>query len=296
MLLLAVKRHTSEVPITYTGPMEAERGAITPETTSGVRSRVWQVLQPASEGDSLSRAFDLFILSLILLNVLAVVLETLPSLARWRPAFSLFDGVSVLLFTVEYVARVWSCTTDPRYQGSVRGRLRYVVTPMALVDLLAVAPFYLPAAGLDLRSLRILRLFRFARALKLARYNRSMQTMSAVLRAKRDELSVAVAGLLMLLLLASSLIYFAENAAQPEKFSSIPASIWWGVSTLTTVGYGDIIPVTPIGKVVASFIAILGVGLFALPAGILASGFAEQSRTGREAKRRPHCGEALEEE
>ena len=260
----------------------------------GLRGRVWEVLEPARPGDTLSRVCDLSIAALIATNVLAVVLETVPSLEEYAPAFRAFDVFSIGVFTIEYLARVWSCTADARYHGALSGRLRYMRTPMALVDLLAVAPFYLPAVGVDLRSLRVLRLFRFARALKLARYTQALQVTGDVLRQKREELAVAFAGLAAVLLLASSLIYFAENEAQPHAFSSIPASLWWGVATLTTVGYGDIYPVTVLGKVLASFVAVLGIGLFALPAGILASGFAERAR--RDAARRcPHCGRNLNE-
>jgi voltage-gated potassium channel len=257
----------------------------------GARARVWQLLEPAREGDRPSHTVDLLVLTLILLNVVAVIMESMPALEEFQPAFALFNVASVLVFTAEYLARVWSCTADPRYNGPIRGRLRYMRTPLALVDLLAVAPFYIPVTNTDLRSLRILRLFfRLARALKLARYDRSLRFLLEVYRAKRADLTVVIGGLLTLLLIASSLMYFAENRAQPEVFSSIPAAMWWALVTLTTVGYGDIVPVTALGKLVASFVAVLGVGMFALPAGILASGFTERKKILEEGRRCPHCG------
>lgn len=146
---------------------------------------------------------------------------------------------------------------------------------MPLIDLLAIAPFYLPMMGVDLRAFRALRLFRLLRVAKLGRYSMALKLIGHVVRSKREELITTVIFMLLLLLFASSLMYFAERDVQPEVFGSIPESMWWAVTTLTTVGYGDVSPVTPVGKALGSVVAILGVGMFALPTGILGSGFVE---------------------
>jgi voltage-gated potassium channel len=171
---------------------------------------------------------------------------------------------------------------------------------MALIDLLSILPFYLdfilPLFPIDLRALRILRLFRLLRLFKIARYLKALNIMQAVLRERKEQITVSIMFILFLLVVVSTLMYYAENEAQPDTFSSIPATMWWGIETLTTVGYGDMVPITPYGKLLGGMIAILGIGLFALPAGIFSSGLTEHlHRSGKKKgqKRCPHCGGEL---
>ena len=228
-----------------------------------LKKRVFGILVP---GDKDSKFFDPFIMSLIVLNVFAVVLETVDWLfALYAPIFHAFDLFSVAVFTIEYILRIWSCTVDPKFKGPLIGRLRFMITPFALVDLMAVLPFYLPFAFPELRFMRAFRLFRLFRILKLARYSESLQTFVDVLRLKKEELMIMFFAITILLVISSSLVYEAENEAQPEAFSSIPAAMWWGVVTLGTVGYGDMFPVTPMGKLIGSFVVILGIGLLPCP-------------------------------
>ncbi|MBN2172204.1 MAG: ion transporter [Candidatus Krumholzibacteriota bacterium] len=245
----------------------------------GFQRRVHEILEMARPGDRASRFFDIFILTLIGLNILALMLETVGSL-YWRHyhAFQYFEAGSVIIFTAEYLLRLWSCTSDPSYRHPVTGRLRYSLRFLLLVDLLAIAPFYIPLlfGGLDLRFVRAFRLMRIFRLVKVGRYSRSLQTLGRVLHSKREELILVLFVLLLLLVISSSLLYEIEHHHQPEAFSSIPATMWWAVTTLTTVGYGDMCPVTPLGRLFASAIAILGIGLFAIPAGILSAGFSEE--------------------
>jgi len=258
-----------------------------------VKRRVHEVVGRVDPSDRQSRVSDILIMALIVLNVGAVMLETVEELAApYALFFRGFEVFSVAVFTAEYVLRVWSSTAGGRYEGSVRGRLRYALTPMALVDLLAILPFYLEFLTVDLRFVRSLRLIRLFRAFKLARYSSSLQTLGRVLTSKREELLVTLFVVLILLIFAASAMYYAERDDQPDKFSSIPAAMWWGVATLTTVGYGDVFPITPLGKLLGAVIAVLGVGLFALPTGILASGFAEELQKSRrhEPLVCPHCG------
>ena len=263
-----------------------------------VRQTVYRILDARARDSGVARAGNVVLAGLILANVLAVILETVRTLhERFGPAFDAFEAISVAVFSVEYALRVWTCTLDPRYRHPIVGRLQYVVSPMALIDLAAIVPAYLPGdVFLDLRFARAIRLVRMLRALKVARYSRTMQTFANVFRDRTADLALIGIFLALLLVLSSSLMYFAEHGSQPESFSSIPAAMWWAVATLTTVGYGDIIPITAWGRVLGSIIALIGIGFFALPAGILAAAFAEEVHKSREAaaKTCPHCGGRLD--
>lgn len=260
-----------------------------------IRNRTHQIVEVARPGDRLSQIFDISILSLIGLNVVAMIVESVPSMGeRWAALFWAFEVVSVVVFTVEYLLRLWCCVESARFAHPVRGRLRYMVTPMAIIDMLAIVPFYLPMLGVDLRFVRTLRLFRLARVAKMGRYSTALQTIQQVFRIRKEELIISMTLLIALVVLASSLVYFAERDAQPEQFGSIPAAMWWAVVTLTTVGYGDIYPITPVGRLLSAVIAVLGIGMVALPTGILGSGFAElMSQKDKGRSRCPHCGGVL---
>jgi voltage-gated potassium channel len=262
------------------------------DVRAGLKLRTLQVLEVAEAGDRVSRAFDVFILSLIVLNVVALVVGSMPAVeAAYGAELALFEAASVGVFTLEYLARVWSCTSDPRFAGRF-GRIRYARRPLSLVDLLAVLPYWLPFVGVDLRVLRALRLFQIFRVAKLGRYSVAMQALGDVVYTRRAELAVTAAMGGVLLTLASALMYFAESTAQPDTFGSIPAAMWWAVATLTTVGYGDVVPVTTIGRVLAGVIAVLGIGMFALPTGILGAAFTEELQARRRSRlgRCPRCG------
>lgn len=247
-----------------------------------VRRRIWELVSVARPGDRASVAVDLGIVGLILANVVVVVVGTVPEVdAAYGTWLHRFETFSVVVFTLEYLARIATCTVDPRYARPILGRLRFARTPMAVIDLLAVVPFYLPLFGIslfggDLRVLRALRLWRIVRVAKLGRYLPAFLSLNRVVVRKKEELVLSFSILAILLVLAASLMFYAEHDAQPQVFSSIPSTMWWAVATLTTVGYGDVYPVTAIGKILASVVSILGIGLFALPAGILASGLQEE--------------------
>lgn len=263
---------------------------------SKIKRRVYQILERAAPGDVVSRVIDIFLISLILLNILAVILETVPGIHdRHWAFFRYFEEFSVLAFTVEYLLRVWTCTEEIKFNAPVKGRIRYVFSMLAVLDLIAILPFYLPMVfPFDLRIARALRLFRIFRLFKLTRYSNSMNILIHVLRDKKEDMVLTAMMILVLLLFSSGFIYYVEHPAQPEAFASIPHALWWGVATLTTVGYGDIYPVTGVGKLIGGGIMLLGIGLFALPAGILASGFSEEiKRRRRKDFRCPHCGKTI---
>jgi voltage-gated potassium channel len=257
--------------------------------------RVQEVLTGVAS-DTFGRIVMFSLIGLILLNVLAVMAESVAWIkadyGNWLAGFEIF---SVTVFVIEYMLRLWSCTANRRFRGPVLGRLRFALTPLAIVDLLAVLPTLLLWAGVDLRFLRLVRLARLMRLAKLGRYSRALQAIWQVVRGKRAELLMALMWMAVLLIMASSIMYMAENEQQPEAFSSIPAAMWWGIITLTTVGYGDIYPITTLGKLTAAVIAVVGIGLFALPAGILGSAFVElreQQKAERESVC-PHCGKPV---
>lgn len=263
-------------------------------------TRAWvDALFAARRGGKAGYYLDWFIMTLITLNVIAVALETVDTLyAQYATFFYWFEVISVVIFGFEYLGRVWACTARSEYSGPISGRLKFASRPMLIIDLLAILPFFLGALlPADLRFLRALRLFRFFRLFKLARYSESMQAFNRVFQKKKEDLVISFTATMILLLVASSTMYFVESEAQPEQFTSIPQSLWWGVVTLTTVGYGDVHPITPLGQVIGAIVAVLGIGLFALPASILASGFIEEAKTSDKTSEKqycPHCGEKLE--
>jgi voltage-gated potassium channel len=257
--------------------------------------RLYDILVETEDNELLDRLVAIFLMILIVLNSAAVVLETVEELdAQYGSIFNSLEIVSVTIFTVEYLLRLWIAPLNPKYSKPFWGRIKYAFSLMALVDLLAILPTFLPMVfPLDLRIVRFLRIFRLFRLFKMSRYVESLNTLDDVVRSRKEQLGVTFIMILILLLISSSLMYLVENAAQPDKFPHIPAAMWWGVATLTTVGYGDVFPITPLGKLLSSFIAFLGIGMFALPTGILASGFAEEINK-RQCRDEecicPHCG------
>lgn len=260
-----------------------------------VVNRAYEILEGATD-DKVTKGFQIFIITLISINVLVVIIETEESvLDEYGYLFTPFEVFSVIIFTCEYAGRIIVCKLNPKYQNSKYARLRFIFTPMMLVDLAAILPFFLPFVVMDLRLIRIIRLLRLFRLFKLARYSDPMQTLGDVIKSKSGDLAVAFFILFIVLIFASSLMYYAENEAQPEIFSSIPSSMWWGVITLTTIGYGDTYPVTIAGKVIGSAVAIIGIAVYAIPTGIMASAFTEELRKKRhqKSKKCPHCGKDI---
>ena len=251
-----------------------------------IRKGLFEILEKDDGDNRLSRRFDLFIMIMIFLNMIAVIMETVASVyIKYEYFFEWFEIISVVVFTLEYVGRIWTCTLTERYRHPIKGRIQFILSPIGLIDLLAILPFYLPfIMSIDGRILRLLRLFRLVRIFKMGRYSTAFQMIANVLNRRKEELLVTLTIVLLVLVLASSLMYYVEHEVQPEAFSSIPATMWWGVATLTTVGYGDVYPITSIGRVLGAFIAIMGVGIFALPAGIIASGFEAEIRKKSEEK------------
>lgn len=245
-----------------------------------LRHTIYEIIEVGRGDNRVSRAFDTFILTLILLNVAAFVLETVPAYgAAHKAKFEAFNIFSVAIFTVEYALRLWTAVEVPflRRYSAWQARLKLAITPALIIDLLAILPFYLSMmTGLDLRVLRVLRLLRF---LKLSRYSPALHTLVRVLENERRSLLGAGFLLATALLFASSGIYLIEGHTQPDKFGSIPDSAWWAIATLTTVGYGDVTPITPLGRVFGGFVMVAGLCVLALPVAIISAGFSQE--TGR---------------
>jgi voltage-gated potassium channel len=195
------------------------------------KRRIYEIINMTDENDLFSRIIIKFLIILILLNALAVVLESVPAYSHTYGAyFQVFDYFSVAVFTVEYLLRLWTCNLEQKYNSHLRGRLRFMLKPMSLIDLIAILPFFLPLFfAFDLRFVRILRTIRMIRILKLGRYFEVIQKLGRVFIAKREELVFSLGIVMLVLVISSSLMYYVENQVQPDAFSSIPAAMWWGV-------------------------------------------------------------------
>lgn len=266
------------------------------------KHKVYVLLHPEVGDSKWDRIINISIISLIILNVIAVMLETVQNIHdQYETFFYYFDWVSVIIFTIEYVLRVWSSTHEKRFHHPIKGRLKYMLTIGAIIDLLAFLPAYLHSIiGFDLRILRILRLLRFFRLFRLTAYMKATKMVTNVFKTRKNELVLSLVLTIFLMIVASCLLYFAEHGEPDSTFTSIPATMWWAVVTLTTAGYGDMIPVTVIGKILTSIIMLAGVAFFALPAGIITAGFLEEFNKEKKARgvkgnRCPHCGHLLDQ-
>ncbi len=240
--------------------------------------KIHDILEMGVYGNRLGAAFDWFMIGLILANVAAVALETVPEFnAQYGYYLHLFDILSVMIFTVEYLARVWVSTVGHHRSGisALKVRWNYIKSPMAIIDLLAVLPFYLAflVPVVDLRFLRIVRLLRM---LKLVRYSPALVSLLRVIYEERRALFATLLIMLGLTFIAATVGYYFEYKAQPDKFGSIPEALWWALATLTTVGYGDVVPITTMGKILGGVVMIFGLALYAIPIGIVASAFSNE--------------------
>lgn len=248
------------------------------------RRRTYEVLDIALAGDKLSRFVDIGLIALILLSVISIVLESVESVnSIYHKHFFWFEVISISIFTFEYLLRVWSSVENPikslKNISNTKIRISYFFSFSAIIDLLAILPFYCMMFGLfGNADMRFLRAFRLLRIFKLTRYSGAFDVLTIVFKENIRAFGAAFFILMVVMLLAASGMYYFEHESQPQAFSSILASMWWAFATLTTVGYGDIIPVTPAGKSFGALITVIGVAMVALPTAILASSFSEQLR------------------
>lgn len=249
----------------------------------------------------MNRLFDYFIMSLILLSVISIILESIPEISKaFGEILRIFNLISIVIFSIEYLVRLFVSDLTHPSTNRFKSALRFIFSAYGLIDLLAILPFYLPMLiKMDLRFLRALRLTRFLRILKVNRYNDSLNLIWAVIKEKKSELAVTGFVTFLILLLASFIMYYVEGEKQPNQFPNILASFWWAIATLTTVGYGDVYPITGLGKMISGLIAIVGVGLVALPTGLISAGFISKIENKKNAdinKSCPHCGKEIKDE
>lgn len=244
-------------------------------TTATIRKRLYNILQNDNDDSKAGRMSEYFLIFLILLNVLAVILSSVNEIYReYQTFFDFFEKFSLAVFTVEYFTRFWVIAEIDDSKTAWQNRKEWLFSTGSLIDFVAIFPAYLNFfVPMNLRLLIVLRLLRL---FKLTRYFLALRILLNVIKREKESFKAVIFILLILIILAASGIYAVENKAQPEEFESIPKAMWWAVVTLTTVGYGDVTPVTMIGKFLGAMITILGVGLAALPAGILASGLATE--------------------
>lgn len=245
-----------------------------------------------------NKYFINFIYVLIVLNICALILESYESLnSKYSAVFYYFELFSVAIFTIEYFTRIW---VSDKTKEDKHERINFAFSSAGIIDLIAILPFYLPLIfPFDLRVIRILRLFRLLRIFKLGRYSKSLKTIKYIFKETKAELSITVFVTFVLMILSSTLMYYIEHDDQPEQFASIGDAFWWSVATLTTVGYGDVYPVTGLGKLLSGIIALIGIGFVALPTGIISSAFIDkiqsEKKTDKENKECncPHCGKTF---
>ncbi len=247
------------------------------------RQKIHALVFESEYGGKLQGIFDTFIGVWVIISVLAVVLESIHSVSYLiNVEFVILDTVAVAIFTVEYLMRLYSCVEEPRYHGAFLGRFKQARNTATIIDLLAILPFFLEVLLGSVLDLRFLRTFRLARLLKLTRYNDSTKILTTVIAREWPVISASAFIMILMVIMTASLGYVFEHEAQPEKFDNIPNSVYWAVITLASVGYGDISPITPVGRFMTVVMALLGIGIFAIPAALLASAFGDQLHKERE--------------
>ncbi len=255
------------------------------------RKRVFEIIEKAQEGDIPSAIFDIAIIVLITLNIVAVTAASFDTFANAHSVLLYrFEVISIIIFSTEYLLRLW--TARDKFPNSKIPYLRFIFSASAIIDLAAILPFYLPfVTGFDLRFLRILRLLRMFRIFKLGRYSEAMTVIGKVLKKEKEKLITTIILTIIMMFVASTIMYYVENPAQPDVFKNIIETTWWSVATFTTIWLGDIYPITIPGKICGGIISLLGIMLIALPSGIICSGFMDEIY--KEKKICPHCGKEL---
>jgi voltage-gated potassium channel len=261
------------------------------------KKSIYKLVEKGSHGKKINLIFDYVIMSLIVLSIISIILESIKEIGtEFKLFLDWFDIFSVSVFSIEYLLRLYVSDLTHPASNKFKSVLKFVFSTSGLIDLFAVLPFYLPLLiKIDLRFLRTLRLIRFLRILKINRYTKSLNLIGAVLKDKKSELAVTGFVTLLLLVFSSFIMYNVEGDIQPEAFPNILAAFWWAVATLTTVGYGDVYPITGLGKFISGLIALMGIGVVALPTGIIGAGFIDRLKSDKKDKEQtcPHCGKKI---
>lgn len=290
--------------------------------SKSLREQVYHLVDDDNKaGVQINPPITALIMILIILSIIAVIVESNVNIAASYPKlFLYFEYFAVAIFSLEYLARAWTSNLEYPHLTPWKAFWKFFWQPMSMIDLLAILPTYLAFLPVDARFLRVLRLLRLLRLFKLNRYTSSMKLIGTVLKEEKEKLYITLFMTGILLVLSSALVYeFESNGPNAENWPHIYGAFWWAIATLTTVGYGDVFPVTPMGKIVAGIIALLGIGLVALPTGILSGSFVSRIDAEKKAKREeqerlekealgltddaesfpfhycPHCGEKLQD-
>ena len=249
----------------------------------------FHILQVPSVASNVARYFNYALTAIILVNCAAVALETVPSIYSPRiDLFFMLEAVSTAIFLAEYCGRIWVCVENPKFASPVIGRLRYAFQIIMMLDFLVVVTYFAPV---DLRFLRVFRLLRLLRVLHLEDIDKSLTSVLAELARRKNLLIVSIMMMLIAVYCFAAILFSVEHSAQPSKFSSIPETLWWAVVTLTTIGYGDMAPITPLGKLLSAMISMVGIGVFALPTAIITASILDAGADHH--KSCPHCGGKL---
>jgi voltage-gated potassium channel len=260
-------------------PSEANSGK-----DASFRAMLYRRLDPSAQPGGGLSFLNSLIIGLILAATLLAIVETEPAVQeRIGPFLSVLEIVFALLFTVEYLCRVYAAGENPHFKGW-RGRLRYIFSLWAIIDLIAILPYYITIGGHNAFALRLLRILRILRLARLGRFSEAWMAVADALASRKYELFLASGVAALLLVFSSSLLYLAEASTQPETFGSIPRVMWWSVATLTTVGYGDVTPITTLGRIMAGATALSGIGLIAMPTGIFAAALSDAFQRQRKDK------------
>lgn len=244
-----------------------------------IERALYYIVDESDDHNKLSKFFNYFLMVLIILSVGEMALETDETIFNeYKYYFNVFDLFTVMVFSAEYIIRIVTAHLNPKNKGKTRWQSikDYIFSFAGIVDLLSILPFYVNDIKFDSRVVKTLRLFRFLRVFKMARYNESMKDIVDVIRAKSSEIGVIMGLIMIIMIISSFIMFYAEHKDNSEQFPNVLSCLWWAIVTMTTIGYGDVYPITVWGKVVGSIMAILGIGLVAMPTGIISAGFLEK--------------------
>lgn len=266
-----------------------------------IKQNIYEIIRDDKAKGLLGRIFDITIIFLIVVNVIMTIAETFALSSSLKSIFNYIEIISVIIFTIEYILRIYTADLLYTNMSPLKAKAKYIFSFMAIIDLLAILPFYLPfIIPVDLRVLRMLRIIRLLRVFKVNRYTKALTSIAIVFKQKKSQLVSTIFVVLILMVITGILMFNIEHEAQPEVFSNAFSSFWWAVATFTTVGYGDIYPITVIGKILSAIMAFLGIAIVAVPTGIISAGFMEQitkdstENDDDEKKYCPYCGHHLQ--
>lgn len=247
-----------------------------------VEQKIYNLIRSDHKDATIANSVDVGLMILVLFSVVVAFMNTFSLSKNFTTTLGILEIIFVFLFTVEYIIRIWTAEFIYPNLSPFRSRLRYARTPMAIVDLLSILPFFLPLFGISSGTLQAIKIVRLLRIFKINRYTNSLSIIARVLKNRASLLFSSIIVILVLIFIAAMLMYDIEHQAQPEVFDNALSAMWWAMATITTVGYGDIYPITTLGRIISALITFLGIGLAAIPTGIISAGFIEEAQKSKE--------------